>query len=108
MEFFASVCVVPLTNILDVASVAHLRVLGGTKSILDSNTLSVLVGEVRQLLRHVNVANILRVALSEAQINFFRRSWGSLQLEEVDDGQEARVNASKEDIGSFPSRFWRS
>lgn len=72
----------------------------GTESVLNSDPLNLLVGQKRHFLGRPDVAHVLEVALGEDKVDFLQRSASRLRVEEVDDGEEARVDDGEEQVSS--------
>ena len=58
------------------------------------------IAEIRQLEGSLDVAHVLQVALGEDDVDLLERALLGLGVEEVDDRDEAEVNAPEEEIGA--------
>lgn len=71
-----------------------------TEAVAAGDILNLLIGEVRQLLAGAHVAHVLDETLGEDEIDLLETALLGLWVQEVDDGDEARVHGSEEDVSA--------
>lgn len=70
------------------------------KPILPRHSQNLRTIQIRHVLRSLHIADILQISLGEDKIDLLERATLRLGVEEIDDGDEARVDDGEEEVGA--------